>query len=37
LRFSLIWKCATSARNVRAMINTLLRPSFPHIFEAGDG
>jgi hypothetical protein len=36
-RFSLIRQCAASARNVRAMINTLLRPSFPHIAEAGDG
>ena len=30
-------QCAASARNVRAIINTLLRPSFPHIAEAGNG
>ena len=36
-RFSLIRQCAASARNVRAIINTLLRPSLQHIAEAGDG
>ena len=36
-RFSLIRQCAASARNVRAIINTLLRRSFPHTAEAGDG
>jgi hypothetical protein len=36
-RFSPIPQCAPSARNVRAIINMLLCPSFPHIAEAGDG
>jgi len=36
-RFSPIPQCAATARNVRAIINTLLRPSFAHISEAGDG
>ena len=36
-RFSLIRQRSASARNVRAIINTLLRPSFPHIAGAGDG
>ena len=35
--FSLIGQCAASARNVRAIINTLPTISFPNIAEAGDG
>jgi hypothetical protein len=35
--FSLFGQCAPDPRNVRADTNSLLRLSFPHIAEAGDG
>ncbi|WP_181902937.1 hypothetical protein [Methylovirgula ligni] len=35
--FSLFGQCAPDPRNVRVDTNSLLRLSFPHIAEAGDG
>ena len=35
-RFSLIRRCAASARNVRAIINALFCPSFAQSDEVGD-